>query len=549
VLSLLVVLWAGRTPGEAKERGRIILNPTTYASPSGEIKLLVDPSTMYGQGEGTYRLTRAGHEVWAGKLPFTLWKACVTDDGVVAGYVYSLGIANQKLKDDAGQEGCLHLVILEPDGRVRLDDVLSRSGSVTCTSVVHRNVRGILADPESDRFIARLQEEGLPTGSERWRTYRLSTGGLVSDFVLASPAAGEHEVWTVLAAQLVRGTPLVLLDWKYTKWDRGGNKLRAWGGYFTLVDADGKPVWTLDLPQDYPEYSDYDKRLHGKKDEAERERLSQLADEIEQGGAILKPDGPGRFAVRGVRASERVTFEVRPDRDARGGWRVAEVARAAYVSAQPAETPLFRPPPLKLERIGSLPVGPKSERAREIRKRMQPQPLLDGKAVYAQPATRRAWVATREDITLVDADGQIVSKTARRPDGNWLERIECAAVAPDGTLAVAVGPSNLPPPWVPAEERIILYGARGEPARSIRVPNVKGLRYGVQRLESNGRYLVVQIAENLMLLDTAADALPWSDLSVNFPEGGYGRYGLNPEGTELWIAGKSAAQIERFRLP
>ena len=55
-----------------------VLNPKAYSSPSGEFELEVDPSTMHGQGEGTYRLMRQGKEVWSGKRPFTLWEAGVT---------------------------------------------------------------------------------------------------------------------------------------------------------------------------------------------------------------------------------------------------------------------------------------------------------------------------------------------------------------------------------------------------------------------------------------------------------------------------------------
>ena len=68
-----------------------VLNPKTYLSPSGEYRLHVDPSTMYGQGKATYRLDRGGQVAWEGARPFTLWDAGVTDDGVVAGYAYSHG--------------------------------------------------------------------------------------------------------------------------------------------------------------------------------------------------------------------------------------------------------------------------------------------------------------------------------------------------------------------------------------------------------------------------------------------------------------------------
>ena len=82
------VLGAAVPQAQAQRGGRATLNPKGYKSPSGEYELRVDPSTMYGQGEGGYRMTRKGQEVWAKKLPFTLWDAEVLDDGTVAGYAY-----------------------------------------------------------------------------------------------------------------------------------------------------------------------------------------------------------------------------------------------------------------------------------------------------------------------------------------------------------------------------------------------------------------------------------------------------------------------------
>jgi len=67
------------------------LPPKTYASPSGEVTLLVDPSERSGAGEARYELNRNGAVVWSGVRPFTLWDASVADDGTVGGYGYSLG--------------------------------------------------------------------------------------------------------------------------------------------------------------------------------------------------------------------------------------------------------------------------------------------------------------------------------------------------------------------------------------------------------------------------------------------------------------------------
>lgn len=69
------------------------LHITTYASPSGEYALTVDPSRLHGGGPGTCRMEKAGVLVWERELNFTFWEAGITDDSVVAGYAYTLGVS------------------------------------------------------------------------------------------------------------------------------------------------------------------------------------------------------------------------------------------------------------------------------------------------------------------------------------------------------------------------------------------------------------------------------------------------------------------------
>jgi len=120
-----------------------VLNPKTYKSPSGEYELHVDPSTKYGEGEGHYRMLRGGAEVWAKKLPFTLWDAGVADDGTAAGYAEAEGADT------------VHLVIIDPAGELRMHDALQRPRRCGRCTREHRRVAGFLLDPENDRFIAR----------------------------------------------------------------------------------------------------------------------------------------------------------------------------------------------------------------------------------------------------------------------------------------------------------------------------------------------------------------------------------------------------------
>ena len=355
------VLGAAVPQAQAQRGGRATLNPKGYKSPSGEYELRVDPSTMYGQGEGGYRMTRKGQEVWAKKLPFTLWDAEVLDDGTVAGYAYSLGRENIPLKKLGPNdpfdsvEGKLHLVILDPQGGSRMNEVFPRRGMNSCMTSIDRNVAGFILDPGNDRFIVRTWENGSRLSlDETWRTYRVSTGKLLDEFGFAHPRTNGQESWFLLAARPVAGTPLILVNWSYTKWGQDGNGRQDSGGSFSLITPDAKPIWELDRPRDYPEYSDFSSRLDKDKDAKEIERLTILERRIRQEGAILRTDRPRHFDVWFVSDNERVTFEVA--RDGESGWRVSEAGRQEYAAgkASPPQDQTDKLDSLKLQHLGTI---------------------------------------------------------------------------------------------------------------------------------------------------------------------------------------------------
>src|SRR6185295_5164352 len=80
----------------AQAYGDYDLDPKTYASPSGEVTLFVDPSQRSGGGPATYRCERGGKPLWSETRPYTLWEAAVGDDGVIAGYAYGAGYRGGK---------------------------------------------------------------------------------------------------------------------------------------------------------------------------------------------------------------------------------------------------------------------------------------------------------------------------------------------------------------------------------------------------------------------------------------------------------------------
>src|SRR4051795_9969743 len=98
------------------------LNPKDYASPSGKYSLFVNPSDLYGRGKASYRLTLEGREVWSAEKPYTLWEACVADDGLVTGYAYSHGWRGFSEAGYKAGMGDFRVVIIDPRGKERLDE-------------------------------------------------------------------------------------------------------------------------------------------------------------------------------------------------------------------------------------------------------------------------------------------------------------------------------------------------------------------------------------------------------------------------------------------
>ena len=367
VMIIVVIALAVTSQVRAERAGHYTLNPKTYKSPSGEFELYVDPSTIYGQGAGSYRMTRGGVEVWSKQLPFTLWDAEVAKDGLVAGYAYSLGMENDQLDWNKPEEGKLHLVLLTPAGELRLNEIMPRRGTLSDDSTVDLNVDGILLDPDNDRFVVRLDEGDWSARREYWRSYRISTGELLHEFKFGHPPESNHEYWHLLSTKAVAGTPLILVNWKYIKWEDTGNQVRAVGGRFNLIDPTGQSHWELDRPDDYPDYYEYGKRLDMQEDYEECNRLNKLEDEINKRGAILRTDSPGHFDLWFVKESQRVTFEITKTPD--GAWQVSERSRIGYsfdFSKDSKET-RDKPETLTLRHLGTIELQVESAPPPEIR--------------------------------------------------------------------------------------------------------------------------------------------------------------------------------------
>jgi hypothetical protein len=325
-LLFAVICFFFRGAAGASEGPPPTLNPKSYASPSGRYSMFVNPSDLYGRGKATYRLTLEGRQVWSGEKPYTLWDACVGDDGVVAGYAYSHGWRGFS---EAGHEagmGEFRVVIIDAQGKERLEHVTKRADSRFLHRPPDPLASGVILDSEHDRLIVRVHDADVNQQAESWWCYRLSTGVELGRFRPKELMADSGPVRSLMDAKAVRGTPLYVLHWWRYDWQREQKQ----GARFSVIGENGKPVWTQDLPADYET---------GRGDEAD-ERLSAS---VRRTGGVLRSDENGRFDLRFAKDGQRVTFAAALGAD--GNWTVSEVARRPFVemksSPESAAIPLL----------------------------------------------------------------------------------------------------------------------------------------------------------------------------------------------------------------
>lgn len=331
-LALLALLGSAPAFAGFTQRDFAETNPRTYVSPSDSHSLKVDPSNRYGAGGATYTLSKGKGTIYSLKLPFTLWDAAVADNGVAIGYAYSSGYEGFGPNLEERSRGTLSLILLGSDGTPTTLKTFTRSDSRYLHTPPYPLGLGVLLDPDNGRAVFRLELEDGYGKAETWQVYRLSTHEKMLEAKPYDLMWPPESVRFLIAARLVPGTRLTLLHW----WTAGNSG--QLGARFTLIDESLKPVWTLDLPDDYsiPKNEDAQDRL---------------VDQVRRYGAILKT-GPNSFELRFAKANQRVAFGVNRPRD--GQWVVHETGRSPYSVAKqkpPAEAKI---PERKLKSLGTV---------------------------------------------------------------------------------------------------------------------------------------------------------------------------------------------------
>ena len=310
------------------------LHPTSHVSASGEYALFVDPSHVMGSGPADYRLARNGETVWTNRFPFALWNAVVSDAGLVAGCAYSHGWEGYPLKDFDDRPGDFSVVVLSPAGTLVAQDVHPRqSGGMDNPPVPV--ALDMFFDGLSTNFVVRVDHTNQFRNGEQWWVYDLARGERRATVEPRTHMPDPDLSRSILAAQPLPGTPLVLAHW----WRYAKSKC---GGDFTLVDAAGQPVWSLSLPEDY--------EMPG------REKWGDtLFNHVQQHGAILGVGPGGTFDLYHVRESQRVSYAVESSEP--GQWQVRETARGPYQWTAPVAATNPLPATAALEKLGEIPLA------------------------------------------------------------------------------------------------------------------------------------------------------------------------------------------------
>ncbi|MBD8526709.1 hypothetical protein [Pseudomarimonas arenosa] len=283
------------------------LSPTHYASASGDYVVRIDPSTRNGAGSASYQLLHRGQRLWSQTLPYTLRSAAVTDRGMVAGFGYSNGL--DAAYRDLGQ---FIVAIIDHKGQTVADHRSAREPSRFLHTLGDPKGAGLFVDADNDRLVIRIADSDRNAGAESWWIYRLSSGERIGQIRPKQLMQDAQLTPFIFDAQALPGTPLTLIHWY-----RADAEAKQFGARFSLVDLDGKPVWSIDFSDDYTAPGD----THAQR---------KLLQRIRQHGAILNTaSAPPRFTLRAVSQAMLISYQVTPSSESAGGWRVEEVARAA----------------------------------------------------------------------------------------------------------------------------------------------------------------------------------------------------------------------------
>jgi hypothetical protein len=370
--ALLALLLAGlplQGGGPTVARGAE-LQPTTYPSPSGEWEVRVDPDSPEGAGEATYEILQGGKSRWSGTHGATLWDAVVTEDGRTLGFGYSEGIHTWS--------GRLFVALLGPDGSFQILESRQRGPSRFPDYQPVPSGIDLFQHPDLGTVVVVVGDSETVERGQQWRFFDVEKGSLSRGVRPKEYQRRADELGDYLGAEPVPGTSLFLVHWAGAFAD---DPVR-----FSLIGANGRPVWFVDRDDD----------LRG---------LARRARRLGSNGLILESDDPATFALWFRREGLRVRYGV----EKTGGvWTVHELGREALVAPEPERT---EPEPefaeLSPVHLGSIDVSVPDTSLPAVHNVGAFTILDDPERLAFLPADQRERPV---NITLVDAEGELITR-------------------------------------------------------------------------------------------------------------------------------------------
>ncbi|MGH7131371.1 MAG: hypothetical protein ACREJO_05445 [Phycisphaerales bacterium] len=161
---------------------------------------------------------------------------------------------------------------------------------------------------------------------------------------------------------------------------------------------------------------------------------------------------------------------------------------------------------------------------------------------YFQPGTRKRWAVGFDALALVDADGKVVRNIDKRPNGDWLERPQHAAVARDGSLAVVATPDG----WdARGPATINIYKPDGSPVKTLPLPGQSIFA----RVALFDRAVISTDGSEILIHPLDGGPLTRATLPQEQGEEDWWTLYPSPDGKELWGWKSQSAEIYRFKLP
>lgn len=472
----------------AQERWPRVVDPATYDSPSGEFHLDVDPSSISGAGGARYRMSRRGTLAWEGEKPFTLSDAQVTREGVVVGYSYSEGV-------EVAEDSDVHLVILNPDGSVRLDERIPRHYANVPDGPPEPYVLGAQVDLDGDRVIFR-PGSGWIDGV--WRVYELSSGRFRS-LVKRPPARSPADREPVRHSRVLPTPPPPT------------EQVRPW-----LM----RNLGTIQLGPSRPGSS---APTSPRRDSASDGVLGNAGDWVlDSADNIYVVDV--KTAV--VRVFNRLGARLRIIPIARRGVVLFDPALSVAGDGTVLVRPDFFPPNRRFLRLA--PEG-KPPLARQV----------SANSILPNLATGGSWGVSPIEVTQFRSDFTPAKRVLRRLDGRWLYPMVHAAAGMDGSLAVA----SIEAPGA-REWELNVLSAQGIGQKSARMPrdaDGSTFAYDGRRLVywQGGAIRIRDLSDGSVLDFLPDDLRPFSILPMK----------IAGAGRELWVLDPMRWLVRRFEMP